>query len=32
MLLLLSVPGAMAYYPKPGFTKPDNGFLLSRSE
>ncbi len=28
MLLLLSAPGAMAYYPKTGFEKVDNGFII----
>ena len=31
MVLLLSVPTAMEYYPKVGFTKLDNSFLLPRS-
>ena len=30
MLLLLSVPGAMEYYPKIGFEKVDNGFIIKR--
>lgn len=30
MLLLLSVPAAMDYYPKVGFTKPDNAFIINR--
>jgi len=29
-LLLLSAPGAMTYYPKIGFEKIDNGFLIKR--
>ena len=29
-LLLLSAPGAMMYYPKIGFEKIDNGFLIKR--
>ena len=32
MVLLLSVPEAMEYYPKIGFTKLDNSFLLPRSK
>jgi predicted N-acetyltransferase YhbS len=32
MLLLLSVPTAMAYYPKVGFTKADNAFYIQRQE
>jgi N-acetylglutamate synthase-like GNAT family acetyltransferase len=32
MLLLLSVPTAMEYYPKVGFKKVDNGFLIDRTE
>ncbi|MDO9373505.1 MAG: GNAT family N-acetyltransferase [Ferruginibacter sp.] len=31
MVLLLSVPTAMDYYPKVGFTRLDNSFLLARS-
>ncbi len=30
MLLLLSAPGAMLYYPKVGFEKVDNGFIIKR--
>ena len=30
MLLLLSVPTAMEYYPKVGFKKVENGFLIDR--
>lgn len=30
MLLLLSVPTAMEYYPKVGFKKVKNGFLIDR--
>lgn len=30
MILLLSVPTAMEYYPKIGFTKEDRGFLINR--
>jgi predicted N-acetyltransferase YhbS len=32
MLLLLSAPGAMAYYPKAGFQKVENGFIINRSK
>ena len=32
MLLLLSAPGAVNFYPKIGFKKVDNGFIISRSE
>lgn len=32
MLLLLSVPTAMEYYPKVGFTKADNAFYIPRQE
>lgn len=32
MILLLSVPTAMQYYPKVGFTKEDRGFLMPRSK
>jgi N-acetylglutamate synthase-like GNAT family acetyltransferase len=32
MLLLLSAPEAMAYYPKVGFIKVDNGFIIKRSK
>lgn len=32
MLLLLSVPTAMEYYPKVGFTKADNAFYIPRKE
>ena len=31
MVLLLSVPEAMDYYPKIGFIKQENSFLLSRT-
>ena len=31
-LLLLSAPGAMDYYPKTGFEKIPNGFIIHRSE
>ena len=31
-LLLLSAPGAMTYYPKMGFEKIDNGFLIKRTQ
>lgn len=30
MVLLLSVPGAMEYYPKVGLEKVDNGFIIHR--
>lgn len=30
MLLLLSAPNAMEYYPKVGFEKVDNGFIIKR--
>lgn len=30
MLLLLSAPGAMAYYPKVGFDKVENGWIIKR--
>lgn len=30
MLLLLSAPGAMAYYPKAGFEKVENGWIIKR--
>ncbi len=30
MLLLLSAPGAMEYYPKVGFKKVGNGFMIDR--
>jgi predicted N-acetyltransferase YhbS len=30
MLLLLSAPGAMEYYPKVGFKKVENGFIINR--
>lgn len=30
MLLLLSAPGAMEYYPKVGFEKVANGFIIHR--
>ncbi|ANJ67329.1 GCN5 family acetyltransferase [Halothiobacillus diazotrophicus] len=29
-LILLSAPGAMAYYPKVGFTRADNAFVIRR--
>lgn len=32
MILLLSVPTAMTYYPKVGFTKEDRAFAIFRSE
>ena len=32
MLLLLSAPAAMDYYPKVGFQKVDNGFIIKRSK
>lgn len=32
MILLLSVPTAMEYYPKVGFTKEDRGFLIARTK
>jgi ribosomal protein S18 acetylase RimI-like enzyme len=32
MLLLLSVPAAMAYYPAAGMTAVDNGFILKRTQ
>jgi predicted N-acetyltransferase YhbS len=32
MILLLSVPTAMEYYPKIGFTKEDRGFLINRTK
>ena len=32
MILLLSVPTAMEYYPKVGFTKEDRGFMISRTK
>jgi predicted N-acetyltransferase YhbS len=32
MLLLLSAPGAMNFYPKIGFKKVDNGFIIGREE
>ena len=32
MLLLLSVPSAMEYYPKVGFQKVDNGFIINRTK
>lgn len=31
MILLLSVPTAMDYYPKVGFTKENRGFIINRS-
>lgn len=32
MLLLLSVPTAMEYYPKIGFEKVENGFIIKRKK
>jgi len=32
MILLLSVPTAMEYYPKIGFTKEDRGFMIPRKK
>lgn len=32
MILLLSVPTAMKYYPKIGFAKEDRGFLINRTK
>lgn len=32
MILLLSVPNAMEYYPKVGFTKDDRAFLMPREK
>jgi len=32
MLLLLSVPAAMEYYPKVGLQKVNNGFIINRHE
>ncbi|MBL0742697.1 GNAT family N-acetyltransferase [Chryseolinea lacunae] len=32
MILLLSVPDAMEYYPKVGFTKENRGFILNRTQ
>ncbi len=32
MILLLSVPTAMEYYPKIGFAKEDRGFLINRTK
>jgi hypothetical protein len=32
MILLLSVPTAMEYYPKVGFTKENRGFLMPRTK
>jgi N-acetylglutamate synthase-like GNAT family acetyltransferase len=32
MLLLLAAPRAMEYYPKIGFEKIDNGFIIKRSK
>jgi GNAT superfamily N-acetyltransferase len=32
MILLLSVPTAMDYYPKVGFTKEERGFIINRKE
>lgn len=32
MILLLSVPAAMEYYPKAGLQKVDNGFIIHRKK
>ena len=32
MILLLSVPTAMEYYPKVGFTKQESSFILNRTK
>lgn len=32
MVLLLSVPTAMEYYPKVGFTKENRGFIIERTK
>jgi predicted N-acetyltransferase YhbS len=32
MILLLSVPTAMEYYPKVGFSKEDRGFIMHRAK
>ena len=32
MVLLLSVPTAMEYYPKAGFTKQESSFIINRKE
>lgn len=32
MVLLLSVPTAMEYYPKLGFTKQESSFIINRAE
>jgi predicted N-acetyltransferase YhbS len=32
MVLLLSVPSAMEYYPKVGMKKVDNGFIINREK
>lgn len=32
MVLLLSVPTAMAYYPKVGFVKQESSFILNRAD
>ena len=32
MLLLLSAPSAMEYYPKVGLAKVENGFIISRTK
>ena len=32
MLLLLSAPAAMEYYPKVGLAKVENGFIISRTK
>lgn len=32
MLLLLSVPAAMDYYPKVGFTKQESSFIINRKK
>jgi GNAT superfamily N-acetyltransferase len=31
-LILLSAPGAMEYYPKVGFVKVENGFIIKRKK
>lgn len=32
MVLLLSVPSAMEYYPKVGFTKQESSFIINRAD
>jgi hypothetical protein len=32
MLLLLSAPAAMEYYPKVGLSKVENGFIIQRAK